>query len=697
MLMASDENEDNRNEMLLLLKHELAKVKTQAQMMIAIDKTLKKLVNFSQATLLSCQDDESTYRIFFMDKATGGSTGYSSYNEITSRSYSFCEDLAELVSKADKARVCDIRAFNLATAPQWLKLNYASGAREILVKNLPDAGDTKHTLILFADKLNTFNDTDIQIIETIAKQLSEAINNIAAHEDVLYKERNKACLLKFATDLAAVKKKEDLEAAVFDILDQLMGIKLSMIRLIEDDGITLAPYLYDKNAVFKDDELFKQLLAKNITINEPISAKVLDSDEPVIFNIEAEQKSGNSSPYIILWKKAGKKHMYGTRLRIGNENIGTLWLLTNELNTDLLKGLCSQISVAIFNIKANERLLTYQKQLKTENDHLKEPIKTIHNFPEIIGSGAKMEKVYQLMSRVADSNSTVLILGETGTGKELIARGIHNASPRKNKLMVKVNCAALPPNLIESELFGHEKGSFTGAFEQRIGKFEQAHNSTLFLDEIGELPLELQVKLLRVIQEREFERVGGKNTIKVNVRIIVATNRNLENEVAAGKFRSDLYYRLNVFPINLPSLRERAEDIPALANFFLNKYSRLTGCKVGSIAPKVLQQLKSCLWPGNVRELEHIIERSILMASDNILREVHLPNAKQNDNQAISYFNQTIKEIERSHIINILKQCEGKISGTGGAAGVLAIQPTTLHSKMRKFNITKREYLNYAQ
>ncbi|SDH17763.1 sigma-54-dependent Fis family transcriptional regulator [Mucilaginibacter gossypii] len=691
------ESEDDRDEILLLLKRALAKVKTQAQLMITIDNILKKLVNFSQATLLSCQEDEGTYRIFFMDRASGGSTGYSSYNESISRSYSFCDNLSELVSNADTARIYDIRTFNLTTAPQWVKLNYASGARELLIKNLPGPGDSKHTLILFADKLNSLTDAHVQYVEMIAVQLGEAINNIAVHEAALYRERDKASLLKFAIDLASVRKKEDLEAAIFNILDQLMGIKLSMIRLIDDDRITLVPYLYDKNAVFKDDELFKKLLAQNITIDEPTSARVLNSDEPVVFNIEAEQKNGNSSPYIMLWKKAGKKQMYGARLRIGNENIGTLWLLVNELNTELMRGLCSQISVAIFNIKANQKLLVYQKQLETENDLLKEQINTAYNFSEIIGSGPRMKKVYELMSRVADSNSTVLILGETGTGKELIARGIHNASPRKNKLMIKVNCAALPPNLIESELFGHEKGSFTGAFEQRTGKFELANNSTLFLDEIGELPLELQVKLLRVLQEREFERVGGKNTIKVNVRIIAATNRNLENEVATGKFRSDLYYRLNVFPINLPSLRERAEDIPTLANFFLNKYCGLSGCKVSSIAPKVLQQLKSYLWPGNVRELEHIIERSILMASGNILREVHLPNTKQNDTQAIPNFNQTIEEMERSHIINILKQCGGKISGTGGAAGVLAIQPTTLHSKMRKLNITKREYLNYTQ
>jgi transcriptional regulator with GAF, ATPase, and Fis domain len=697
MLNKSDGKSDYEDETLLLLKRRLTKVKTQAQLMIVIENTLKKLVNFNQASLLSCLDDERTYRIFFMDKPSGGSTGYSSYNELISRSYSFCDDLSGLVSRANEAQICDIRTFNLAIAPQWLKLNYASGTREILVKNLPGAPGNKQSLILFADKLNTFNDTAIQIIESIAGQLSKAVNNIEAHETLLNKQRDKACMLKFATDLASVKRKEDLEVAIANVTNQMLGMKMCLIRVMDEDGVSLSRYIYNKSAVYPDAESAIELSPQNITVHEPLAAMALNDEFPIIFNIEEELRNGRHLPYMNFWKTSGMKNAYGSRLRVGSENIGTLWLLTNTLNTGLLKGLCSQISVAIFNIKANEKLLAYQKRLETENDHLKEYIKTIHNFSEIIGSGPRMEKVYQLMSRVSDSNSTVLILGETGTGKELIARGIHNASPRKNKLMVKVNCAALPPNLIESELFGHEKGSFTGAFEQRIGKFELANNGTLFLDEIGELPLELQVKLLRVIQEREFERVGGKNTIKINVRIIAATNRNLEKEIAAGKFRSDLYYRLNVFPIHLPPLRERTEDITPLANFFISKYSKLTGCKVSSIALKVMQQLKSYLWPGNVRELEHIIERSILMTNDSVLREVHLPSPKHADKHMIPLFNQTIEEMERSHIINILKQCEGKISGGGGAAGVLAIQPTTLHSKMRKLKITKNEYLKQVQ
>jgi formate hydrogenlyase transcriptional activator len=294
---------------------------------------------------------------------------------------------------------------------------------------------------------------------------------------------------------------------------------------------------------------------------------------------------------------------------------------------------------------------------------------------------------------VAPSNSTVLLLGETGTGKELIARAIHNSSPRKDKLMIKVNCAALPANLIESELFGHEKGAFTGAIEQRIGKFELANKSTLFLDEIGEMPLETQVKLLRVIQERELERVGGKTTIKIDVRIIAATNRNLEDEIKAGRFRSDLYYRLNVFPIYLPPLRNRIEDIEPLANFFLVRYSKNSGRKINSISAKVMKQLRSYAWPGNVRELEHLIERTVLLSRENTLNEIQLPKSGVTVNEhSFDISNLPLREVERTYIIETLKRCDGKIAGMGGAAEILDIPSTTLHSKLQKLRISKADY-----
>jgi transcriptional regulator with GAF, ATPase, and Fis domain len=299
------------------------------------------------------------------------------------------------------------------------------------------------------------------------------------------------------------------------------------------------------------------------------------------------------------------------------------------------------------------------------------------------------KNVFELIAHVAASDSTVLLYGETGTGKELVAKALHESSSRKGKQMIKVNCAALPPSLIESELFGHEKGSFTGAIEKRIGKFEMAHNSTLLLDEIGELPLELQVKLLRAIQEKEIERVGGNTSIKTNVRIIAATNRNLQNEVEAGRFRMDLFYRLNVFPIGLPSLRERKEDIPLLAAHFMKETSLKCRKNVINISQKALDQMMAYEWPGNVRELEHLIERAVLLTDGTTIKEVSLPvrNKKGTKKQEEV---QTIQEMEREHILAVLKKTNEKIHGPGGAAELLKIPSTTLASKMKKLGIQKK-------
>lgn len=319
-----------------------------------------------------------------------------------------------------------------------------------------------------------------------------------------------------------------------------------------------------------------------------------------------------------------------------------------------------------------------------------------HTFPEIIGNSREMQKTFGLITQVAPSDSTVLILGETGTGKELIARAIHNNSPRKHGPMVKVNCAALPASLIESELFGHERGSFTGAFERRIGKFELANNGTLFLDEIGEMSPDLQVKLLRALQEKEIERVGGKGTIKVNVRIVAATNRDLEKEMEDGRFRSDLFYRLNIFPIDVPPLRDRREDIPLLASHFIQLFSKKSGKKIRAIGGLALQELMRYNWPGNIRQLEHLIERSILLTPGDTIKQVHLPSPKQNaltksGGREIEI--KTIDENERDHILCMLKYCKGRIAGDGGAAEILGVPPSTLNSKIKRLGI-RREHLS---
>ncbi|MFT3794860.1 sigma 54-interacting transcriptional regulator [Flavobacterium sp.] len=314
-------------------------------------------------------------------------------------------------------------------------------------------------------------------------------------------------------------------------------------------------------------------------------------------------------------------------------------------------------------------------------------------FEGIVGKNPLLLEVFDHIAQVAPADTTILITGESGTGKERIASSIHQLSPRAKKPLVKINCAALPATLIESELFGHEKGAFTGATERRVGKFEQAHQGTLFLDEIGELPLEMQVKLLRVLQEKELERLGGSASIKVDVRIVAATNRNLEKEVAEGRFRLDLYYRLNVFPIRLPALRERKDDIPLLAHHFASIYSKKNGKTIDQLSDLALKSMLSYDWPGNIRELENLMERSVLLAKGTAIESLPLPeNPSQPYSPEKEWQQRTIEENERHHIIAALNKCNGRIRGENGAAAILGVPPTTLASKMLKLGIKRGGY-----
>jgi formate hydrogenlyase transcriptional activator len=329
-----------------------------------------------------------------------------------------------------------------------------------------------------------------------------------------------------------------------------------------------------------------------------------------------------------------------------------------------------------------------KNQLQEENIYLREEIKLEHNFETIIGSSDALRNVLRQVEIIAPSDTTILIRGETGTGKELIARAIHSLSLRKNRPLVKVNCAALPPNLIESELFGHEKGAFTGAVCQRKGRFELADGGTIFLDEISELSLDLQVKLLRVLQEGEFERVGGVHTLKVDVRVITATNRDLDKAVRQGIFRQDLYYRLNVVPIELPPLRERKEDIPALAKFFAQKYAKKIGKKFDNISRISLKILESLDWPGNIRELENIIERAVVFSKEPVLsiqRPVFPVDSQDYKRRGLG----TLESVEREYIISVLQEKRWVVEGENGAAKILGLHPNTLRSRMKKLQIKK--------
>jgi formate hydrogenlyase transcriptional activator len=382
----------------------------------------------------------------------------------------------------------------------------------------------------------------------------------------------------------------------------------------------------------------------------------------------------------------------------------------------LVEQIAAAVAVAVDHCVAYEELQSLRDRLARENVYLQEEIRREHPFEELVGSSPALLAILRQVEQVAPTDTSVLIVGETGTGKELIARAIHNRSTRRDRPLVKVNCAAISAGLVESELFGHVKGAFTGALERRVGRFELADGGTIFLDEIGELPLETQVKLLRVLQEQEFEPVGSNRSVRVNVRVIAATNRDLPEAIRAGRFRTDLFYRLNVFPIEVPPLRSRPSDIPQLVTFFLSGFVKKFGKRIASVSPKTMETLTSYAWPGNIRELQNIVERAVVLCEGPVLELDHdlaptsvetrsargpgpvEPPAPRGDRVAVAVTPRasepselstlpTLEEAERRHIVAALERTGGVIHGPRGAARILDLHPNTLRSRMERLGI----------
>jgi formate hydrogenlyase transcriptional activator len=362
----------------------------------------------------------------------------------------------------------------------------------------------------------------------------------------------------------------------------------------------------------------------------------------------------------------------------------------DDLN--VLNQVAAQLAIAIENHGAAIEIEALKRRLSVERGYLETTERSEGLFTDIIGHSPALRQVLDQVLIVAPSDATVLVLGETGTGKELIAHAIHRSSQRKDGPFIKLNCAAIPTGLVESELFGHEKGAFTGAVNQKVGRMELAHGGTLFLDEVGEISLDLQPKLLRVLQDHEFERLGSTRTLKIDVRLIAATNRELAQEVADHLFRSDLYYRLNVFPIRVPALRERREDIPDLVRYFVHKFAIRMKRNIESIPTETMEALMQWWWPGNVRELENLIERSVILTQGNVLN-VPLAELHSHVDVGSNQPSQTLNNAEREHIIRVLSETNGVLSGPQGAAQRLGLKRTTLQSKMQRLKITRRDYM----
>jgi formate hydrogenlyase transcriptional activator len=500
----------------------------------------------------------------------------------------------------------------------------------------------------------------------------------------------------------AIVAHRDLNALIHDLAGRLREVvRFDALCLIRYDGENNLMHRH----VFDFTEPLSAEAPAAFTVEDDPGGQVLQTQQPLIFSTLAE--AARWPRYVEKIATLGPNSLCILPLTTARKRLGTLLFASKQeraydgVDLDFLGRVAKQVAIAFENALAFECIENLKEKLETEKVYLEEEIRTDNNFDEIIGESVVLRRVLKEVETVASTESTVLIHGETGTGKELIARALHQLSPSRGRTFVKLNCAAIPFGLLESELFGHEKGAFTGAIAQKVGRFELAHQGTLFLDEVGDIPLELQPKLLRVLQEQEFERLGSTKTIRVRVRLVAATNRDLPRMVGDGQFRSDLYYRLNVFPIQLPPLRERPEDIPRLARHFTQKFARRTGRQIESIPADAMDALVRYAWPGNVRELENVIERAVILSPGTTL-QIPAGNLKQagvRENGTRPSSNSTpngdsarhasLAEAEREHILRALRETDWVLGGPQGAAARLGMKRTTLQSKMKKLGIAR--------
>jgi formate hydrogenlyase transcriptional activator len=523
-------------------------------------------------------------------------------------------------------------------------------------------------------------------LERVASEFAVAVESFLARQEAVRERDRLRTMFDITNALVSKLSPDELVYAISEQLSRVVRHEFSVLMLRDEAGGLGMVALHFTGAQLFDKE------QGHINPEGTATAEALASGKPVV--ISNADLDRYTAPQYRRFVELGCKSACSVPLVTRNGTLGTLEIArtTGDVWTDedveFLVQVARQIAIALENSLSYRDLAEIKERLATEKLYLEDEIRLDYNNGNMVGEGAAFQSVLKSVQIVAPTDATVLILGETGTGKELVARAIHELGNRKKGSFVKVNCAAIPASLLESELFGHEKGSFTGAVAQKIGRFELANQGTLFLDEIGEMPLELQPKLLRAIQDQEFERVGGNRTIRTDVRFVAATNRNLKTMVEENKFRGDLYYRLHVFPLEVPPLRERREDIPLLIRHFVQKHAQRIGRKIESIPTQALEVLTNYDWPGNIRELQNVIERSVILSAGS---ELHVAMPEFNSNfvpMAPRGRASSVSEAaERARILRALKEARGMVGGANGAAARLGLARTTLQSRMRKYNI----------
>ena len=542
---------------------------------------------------------------------------------------------------------------------------------------------------------NAFGPADVQLLNEVASQVAIAVENALNFEQaqsVQHQLKEEHDRLRLLLDV------NNTVVSALDLRELLNAVSASLRRLVPHEYASLSLYDAETQRLqihALDFPASKGLIQEGLWI--PVEGtphgRALSSRQPLFVTLQ-EIEQFELTPRI---RAEGLKSGCFLPLISRGRPLGTLVVASLEEETfpqkdaDLLQHVANQIAIGVENALTYGQVVDRANKLREEKLYLQDEIRNEYNFEEIIGESPALKKALEQIQTVAPTDSTILILGETGTGKELIARAIHNLSTRRERTLVKVNCAAIPTGLLESELFGHEKGAFTGAIGQRLGRFELAHRGTLFLDEVGDIPLELQPKLLRVLQEQEFERLGSAKTIRVNVRMVAATNTDLTKKVEEKQFRQDLYYRLNVFPITIPPLRERREDIPLLVRYFAQKYARRMKRPIDTIPTKAMTALTEYHWPGNVRELENFIERAVILSRG---ADLKIPVAELKQRARVTGAASpnglgTLEHAEREHILRALGETNWILGGPVGAAFRLGMKRTTLQSKMRKLGIAR--------
>src|SRR5881296_3229259 len=577
--------------------------------------------------------------------------------------------------------------------PEVRRILRAEGMRSFCVLPLTTPLRRLGGLSFASQDEDAFSEADVEVLQELTSQVALAVDNTLHHEAA---HRAQQELARKRDRLQLLLEVNNALVSNLDRRALFSAISACLRRVVSHDYTSLAVYDAERKAF---DMWAIEFEGKGL-IKEHMLVPVAGSPAGVAFTT-GEPRRFERADLVAFESEVGAallaegiQSMCTVPLTVHDRRLGTLSIgrLGGEpftaCDTELLASVASQVAFSVENSLAFQEIAELKDKLAAEKVYLEDEIRTEYNFEEVIGESSALKRVLHQVETVAPTDSAVLLRGETGTGKELIARAIHDLSQRRERTFVKLNCAAIPTGLLESELFGHERGAFTGAIAQRVGRFELADRGTIFLDEVGDIPLELQPKLLRVLQEQEFERLGSTRTKRVDARVVAATNRNLEEMVAAGTFRNDLYYRLNVFPITVPALRERAEDIPALVRYFVQKFARRMKKGIETIPADAMAALCRYAWPGNVRELENAVERAVILTSGPALR---VPASEFRARAVPSAGGDTLEATEREAILRTLHETNWVLGGAQGAAARLGLKRTTLQSRIRKLGIRRAE------